>query len=175
MKPILLMLLALGAITSPSWAGEDDKLWPTDLTSLGDCVTARITATKNDKQNSLDNTYCVHGNRGDLEKTKVCIDNSLAVPDVTFFTDRCGSEEGAYFISLNGTEHTLRRIKNIPSSPVPFAGTYKGDNIVVTIESSKLLDTSDEDGLTEEEFDVIVSVTQKGHTEKINGIFWHRY
>jgi hypothetical protein len=170
---ILLMLLS----SSAAWA-EDEKLWPTMLKSLGDCVTPRISAARNPMQDGLDREYCEKNNEGDVAKIKTCIENSASNTQVDFFTDRCAETEGVFYISLNGRDYTLRRVgENL--SGTAYAGKYIGAGMTVEVVPGKLLSrefTPPEEGepreIISEEYAVTVKITRSGRTDKIDGVFW---
>lgn len=156
----------------------DDRLWPTSLQSLGDCVTPRISAPHNRMQDKVDHKYCTENNAGDAQKIKTCLENSATRADVEFFTDRCGETEGVYYISLNGTEYTLRRVSKADGA-VPYAGKFAGESLEVDVIPGKLLKrefTPPEEGnpreIMSEEYAVTVNVSKGRQRGKIQGVFW---
>lgn len=156
----------------------DDRLWPTSLQSLGDCVTPRISAPHNPMQDKVNHKYCTENNVGDAQKIKTCLENSATRADVEFFTDRCGEAEGVYYISLNGTDYTLQRVSKADGA-VPYAGKFKGEGLEIDVIPGKLLKrelASPEEGdpqeISSEEYAVTVKVTKAAHSEIIEGVFW---
>lgn len=159
---------------------DDEKLWPTDLYT-GECVSATIYAPRSPAQQKIDNEYCNQGlNQGNPEKISICLKNARGKSS-SFFTDRCGSEEGRFFISLNGVEYKLRLIEKARSSPVDFAGRYEGQGLEVQVKSGRLLRRTylpdsppGKKELASVEFRVLVVVKKGSRTERIPGVFLER-
>ena len=174
----LSLTIAIFLLSSSVAQAGDEKLWPTALKSLGDCVTARISAPRNPMQDKVDENFCRENNAGDAQKIQACIGNAGSMMEVDFFTDRCGEREGVFYISLNGTEYTLNRIGE-PEGPFSYAGKFASENLVVEIKSGKLLSRefmSSEEGdprdIKSEAYEVILNITKAGRTEKMQGVFW---
>lgn len=173
----LKILLPVLFLACPAAAAEA-RFSPTMLHSLGDCVTPRISAPAGAAQDRANQEYCTENNQGEPEKIKICLSNSK-METVDFFTDRCGENEGVFYISLNGNEYTLHRAGAAPASPVPYAGHFEGEGVSIKVEAGELLTqemTHAEEGMPSEiiseEYAVTVTVTKDGHTEKIRGVFW---
>lgn len=164
------LLFALGI--APALGAE--RLFPTDIQSLGDCVTPRITAPTNPLQARIDKAYCTENNAGDDENLQRCLDNTAARSEVTFFHDSCGSDTGPFVMSLGGIEYTLRK-RESARGRVPVAGAYEGDGLQVTIAAGRLLRRSElsiEEG-GDEEHEVFVTVRKDGSSHRIRGVFRH--
>jgi hypothetical protein len=70
------------------------RLLPTDI-NTGDCVAANISTVKTAPHRVLDRQYCTAKNSGNPQKTQVCQQNLAERTGVTFFTDRCPSDDRA--------------------------------------------------------------------------------
>lgn len=144
------LLIAAICLLLPGMAFAGEKLSPTMLQSVGDCVTPRISAQSGKTQEEVD-----------------------------FFTDRCGETEGVAYISLNGRDYTLRRVTPPAAGPVPYEGGYEGEGLTVEVKAGKLLKrefTPEEEGdpaeVMSEEYAVTVIVSKDGASQSITGTYW---
>ena len=160
---------------SPYAYAQSEKLQPTMLFSLGDCVTPRISAPYNPAQEKANQHSCETHNQNAPDKIKTCIENSR-METVDFFTDRCEETEGVAYISLNGVDYTLKRL----TPPVPvYAGKYQGEGITVEVKAGKLLtremsppEEGDPADIISEEYEALVLVTKDNRTTEIQGVYW---
>lgn len=102
-----------------------------------DCVAAKIYADRSDRNHKYDKLYCsANKDSGTYDR---CLQNASGEQAVAFFTDRCNApEEGAY-VSFNGQTHQVWRQPGMPHPYVRYAGTYKGNGIVVRITPTKII------------------------------------
>lgn len=145
------ILIVAICLLLPGIAFAGEKLSPTMLQSMGDCVTPRISAQPDKTQEQVD-----------------------------FFADRCGEIEGIAYISLDGRDYTLRRISPPAIGPVPYEGRYEGEGLIVEIKAGKLLKREfmpEEEGnpseVMSEEYAVTVIVTKEDKSRSLSGIYWH--
>jgi hypothetical protein len=146
-----------------------DTLWLSDIRT-GDCVTDRIQGNKTSFNRDADRQYCINGNVGDAEKIKICQQNSTYTDTIVFFTNRCSEE---YYLGLNGTEHTLKKLADHKKYYTPLIGKFYGKGLKVEVKSLRLSSKEYEEGtknVLSGTYDVLV-IVQKGSTvKKFNGV-----
>ena len=67
---------------------------------------------------------------------------------VPFFTDRCNASNEEAYISFNGETRRIWRQPENPHSDVTYAGTWKGDNVLVRITPRELIGRFEDDRVT---------------------------
>jgi hypothetical protein len=133
------VLLICGMASTIAHAAPQ-TLFPTDLTSTGDCLSDTLSAPMNTMQTQGDMTFCTDGNKGDAEAIHNCIRNSATKTEVVFFSDKCGSEgENVAFLSVNGKEYRVQRHTKPTEQPAYFTGTYEGDGAKIVIQTGTVI------------------------------------
>jgi hypothetical protein len=156
-------------------ANADEKLWPTELYT-GECVSDRLLASRNEFVEKIDYKYCNDRNVGKPDKIQNCLNNSQAHKKISFFTDRCGSVENTYFISLNGIEHKVKRVTPLAKKQLYLTGNFEGEGLKIKITQGRLIrkiyeegSKRTEDDVVDAEYEVMVVVTKDNQVEKIKG------
>ena len=159
----LFLCLAAGAALAA------ERIVPTDDPG-SDCVAARIFAQRTRQNLKYDALYCaVNKQRPAYDR---CLRHVSANETVTFFTDRCNApDEGAY-LSINGQTHLVRRDSRSAHPEVAYAGTYKGDGVVVRIvpkrRIERFFDGSERIGV---KYAVDVFIEREGRSVKITAVY----
>jgi hypothetical protein len=100
---------------------------------------------------------------------------------VDFFTDRCGLDEGIYYIGLNGKEYVLHRTDNNEGKPPYLTGTFSDGHFNVEIVAARLLKMEYEEGsektqydVENAEYEVYVTIKKDNYIVKIvKAILWY--
>jgi hypothetical protein len=166
LQTIMLGLLFIQA------AVAERQLWLSPV-PVGDCVAARISATRTRFVDEFDKKYCSDGN-SDEAAVKRCIENGAMEKEVIVFTDRCSEKE--YFIGVNGKEFRLKRVSK-KREPHYFVGSFAGEGLTVQISHARLVSKTylpgeprNESNVLDGVYKVLVTV-RKGKLEKtFNGI-----
>lgn len=172
-SPLLLGLLGLFA--GPLSASE--RYLPTELAYVGDCVSPRILAEPNPAREAQIRTSCAMANVDKPTEAQACIAHRLSQKEFPFFWDHCGSPDGPFQISINGSEFDLKRISKI-RSPIPVTGTYRVNHLKIRIEPGRLLKREyDPDGqgkpeISGEEYEVAISINDGKTGSKFRGVYW---
>lgn len=150
---------------------------PTDI-NTGDCVAAYLAAPKGDTAHRIDLQYCTENN-ADAAARDTCLRNLRAVPEVRFFTDRCGESQGSFFLGIDGSEHSLLRVGPGPEDGMPFAGRFAGNGVQMSIRTGALLLRElDEDAppgetpdVLREQYAVEVTIERAGERTEIDAVY----
>ncbi len=163
-KAIILFFLS----SSFGQAFAKETLWLSDI-GTGDCVADRIQTRKTAYNMAADRQYCVNGNAGNSEKIKTCLTNSSYNEHVVFFTNRCSDE---YYLGLNGTEYTLKRLANRNKYYTPLIGSFYGKGLKVEVKGIRLSRKEYEEGskdVLSGTYDVLITVHKGKVVKKFNG------
>lgn len=123
-------LIVLLFVSSPAFAAGE--IVPT-ADAGSDCVAAVIYADRTEKNRKYDALYCsANRERSAYER---CLANSSGESErkIPFFTDRCNEPDAGAYISFNGQTHQVWRDSTEIDPRIRYAGTYKGDGVVVRI------------------------------------------
>ncbi len=104
-----------------------------------DCVAAKIYADWTIRNRKYDEIYCsVNKDRAAYDRClrNVSMDKEKAIP---FFTDRCNAQNEGAYVSFNGQTHQVWRQPQKPHRYVKYAGTYRGDGVVVRVLPRKVI------------------------------------
>src|SRR3954465_11487685 len=153
-------------------AFAERQLWLSPV-NTGDCVAARISATRTRFVDEFDKKYCSEAN-SDKAAVGRCIENSAMNKEINFFTDRCSEKE--YFIGVNGKEFRLKRVSK-KRQPHYFVGSFAGQGLSVQISHARLIgktylpgEPRNESNVLDGAYKVLVTV-RKGKIEKtFNGV-----
>jgi hypothetical protein len=160
-------ILVLASALLASYVSAKEGLWPSAITT-GDCVSSRIETTKTAFNHEQDKQYCL----GEKE----CTENTSKENTVTFFTDRCGLDQGDYFIGINGKEYKLKRISGDPKKEPYLTGKFSGDGFVVDIKSVKMIKKILQEGsktdVEDAEYEVDVTISKGKLKQKVKAILW---
>jgi hypothetical protein len=153
-------------------AVADRQLWLSPV-SVGDCVAARIGATRSRFADEFDKKYCSEAN-SDEAAVKRCIANSAMDKNITFFTDRCSEKE--YLIGVNGKEFRLKKVSK-KRKPHYFVGSFAGEGLSVQISHPRLISKTylpgeprNESYVLDGAYKVLVTVTKGKVTKTFNGV-----
>ncbi len=155
------------AIANIDPASAQERVLPTEI-STGDCVAPNISMAKTIAHRKIDLQYCMQNNTGEPDKIQICKQNLANQKRVTFFTDRCSSND--YFIGINGVEYKLKRKGGNLSSPPYLTGSFAKRGIQVRVEKIRSINKTNNDGIEGGELEVLVTVTQNKKIEKIQGV-----
>ncbi|HEX8250501.1 MAG TPA: hypothetical protein VF599_20165 [Pyrinomonadaceae bacterium] len=167
-KILFIVLLLIVQVTC-----AEAQLWLSPV-KTGDCVANRISTKKTSFVREYDKKYCAR-NLPDKTKERTCLENSRAIKEFSFFTDRCS--ESDYFIGINGDELRLRRISKKPGKPHHFIGTFAGSGYSVVISLTRPIKKMpfpdkprDEDEVEGGAYDVLITVKKGARKKTYNGI-----
>lgn len=156
---IAVLFLAAAAASAPS------EITPTSDPG-GDCVAARIVTERTARNRKYDEMYCAVNE--DLPAYANCLRNVALKRTISFFTDRCNApHEGAY-VSFNGETHQVWRQPQTPHPDVTYAGTWKGDDLIVRVLPRKLIERFDEGGAT---YEVDVFIASGDSATEVHGTY----
>ena len=139
-----------------------------------DCVAAKIYADWTNQNRKYDEIYCaVNKNPAQYNNClrNASLDKDKAIP---FFTDRCNAQNEGAYVSFNGQTHRVWRLSGMPHRYVRYAGTYKGDGIVVRIIPIKIIRryVEESDPLdVRVKYAVDVLIKHGGKTAKISAVY----
>ncbi len=122
--------MALTLFVSSLTNAASQQLWPTAIAG-SDCVASVIVAKKSAFAREQDRKYCERHNTGLPDALKTCLDNSAASDDITFFSDRCSSEE--YLLGINGKQHILKRKPSNKIEIDQHIGSFVGKDVALTV------------------------------------------
>jgi hypothetical protein len=166
LQTIMLGLLFIQA------AFAEHQLWLSPV-NTGDCVAARISATRTRSVERFYKKYCSEGN-SDKAAARKCIENSALIREFNFFTDRCSEKE--YFIGVNGKELRLKKVSR-KREPHYFVGSFAGEGLSVQISHPRLIgktylpgEPRTEDNVLDAAYKVLVTVTKGKVKKTFNGI-----
>jgi hypothetical protein len=142
--------------------------------NTGDCVAARISATRTSSVEHFYKKYCSEANSDEAAARK-CIENSALIREFNFFTDRCSEKE--YFIGINGKEFRLKKVSQERRKAHYFVGSFAGDGLSVQISHPRLIgktylpgEPRTEDNVLDAAYKVLVAVTNGKVKKTFNGI-----
>ena len=156
--------LLLAALAGPAAA----PIVPTPDTG-SDCVAAKIHAQRTPANRRYEERYCSVNK--DAALYAQCLRNTAQNTSIAFFTDRCHPGDEDAYLSFNGETHSLWRTASV-DSPVSYAGSFRGKDLVVRVVPRKVVKRYDPDTERDEvSADVDVFITWRGRTTKIEGDF----
>jgi hypothetical protein len=131
-----------------------------------DCVAAKILAERTARNRKYDEMYCaVHKDRPAYDN---CLRNAAIGKNISFFTDRCNAQNEGAYVSFNGKTQQVWRQPQKPHPDVTYAGTWKGDNLIVRVLPRKLIERFDEGGAI---YSVDVFIVSGDTAVEIPGIY----
>lgn len=158
---VIAPVLAAGGIVPTSDPGSD-------------CVAAKIYADWTGQNRKYDEIYCA-ANKNPVQYNNclrnVSLEKNKAIP---FFTDRCNAQNEGAYVSFNGQTHQVWRQPGMPHRYVRYAGTYKGNGIVVRITPTKIIRryVEESDPLdVRVRYEVDVFIQYEGETAKIAAVY----